>query len=194
MQTPVRVTFDNMPVIDGVEAACLREVEKLERYHGRITSCHVVVSVPHRRHRNGRQYQVRIDVALPRAHVVVNRCPPARQENEQILVALREAFDTARRQIEDKIRRLRHQVKVPSVAPHARVVRLDPGQGYGFLQTADGREVYFHRNSVVRGGFDDLTVGTEVRFVEEEGEQGPQAASVAPVGRHGHESGTAGAR
>ena len=55
-------------------------------------------------------------------------------------------------------------------------------EGYGFLKTPDGREVYFHRNSVLDGRFEDLTLGSEVRFVEEVGEKGPQASTVALVG------------
>jgi cold shock CspA family protein len=52
------------------------------------------------------------------------------------------------------------------------------GQGYGFIETADGREVYFHRNSVRDDAFEHLTVASEVRFVEEMGEKGPQAKRV----------------
>jgi cold shock CspA family protein len=53
---------------------------------------------------------------------------------------------------------------------------------YGFIVTPDGREVYFHRNSVVGGDFDRLEAGADVRFVEELGEQGPQASTVHPAG------------
>jgi cold shock CspA family protein len=55
---------------------------------------------------------------------------------------------------------------------------LIPDQEHGFITAADGREMYFHRNSVLGKGFDALQVGTEVHFAEEEGEQGPQASTV----------------
>jgi cold shock CspA family protein len=61
-----------------------------------------------------------------------------------------------------------------------------PEWGYGFLETPDGRELYFHEHSVLDGGFPELEVGSEVRFIEEPGEKGPQATTVTPVGRHGH--------
>ncbi|HEV3112469.1 MAG TPA: cold shock domain-containing protein [Candidatus Binataceae bacterium] len=54
----------------------------------------------------------------------------------------------------------------------------------GFLETPDGREIYFHRNKVLNDGFVKLRVGTHVRFVEEEGNQGPQA------GEHRHRGGS----
>jgi cold shock CspA family protein len=54
------------------------------------------------------------------------------------------------------------------------------------LETADRREIYFHRSSVLDGGFDRLKIGVEVRFAEELGEEGPQASTVQPVGESGH--------
>ncbi len=61
---------------------------------------------------------------------------------------------------------------------HGHVAKFVAGEGYGFIETADGREVYFHRNSVLDDAFEHLTVGSEVRFVEEMGEKGPQASTV----------------
>jgi len=55
---------------------------------------------------------------------------------------------------------------------------------YGRIASADGTEVYFHRNSVVDADFDSLSPGTEVRFVVESGEYGPQASTVKVVGKH----------
>jgi cold shock CspA family protein len=66
------------------------------------------------------------------------------------------------------------------------VSKLYPDEGYGFIGTTDGRDVYFHRDSVLHEGFDHLRIGTEVTFAEEVGEKGPQASSVRAVGRHHH--------
>jgi len=55
---------------------------------------------------------------------------------------------------------------------------------YGRIETPDNRVIYFHRNSVLNDGFDKLDIGSEVRFVEEMGERGPQASTVTPVGKH----------
>ena len=57
---------------------------------------------------------------------------------------------------------------------------------YGLIHTSDGREVYFHRNSVLNGGFDQLELGTPVRFAEEMGEEGPQASTVQLSGKPQH--------
>ena len=55
---------------------------------------------------------------------------------------------------------------------------------FGFLEAADGHEVYFHRNSVLDGAYNRLAVGTHVAFAEEMGEKGPQASTVKLLGKH----------
>ena len=99
MQIPVQVTFRHMPVSDGIEERCWKEATKLERYCDRITACRVVIEQPHRRHRQGNLCQIRIDLTVPGAEIVVNREPPEHQVNEDVDVALRAAFDTARRRL-----------------------------------------------------------------------------------------------
>jgi cold shock CspA family protein len=76
-------------------------------------------------------------------------------------------------------------MKVHEGSPHARVTKLFPEEGFGFLETPDGREIYFHENSVLDSGFSALEIGTEVQFVEELGDKSPQATTVTPVTPHG---------
>jgi cold shock CspA family protein len=102
-----------------------------------------------------------------------------RQENEELLVAIRAAFTAAQRRLQDYVHRQRGEVKTPETLPHAVVRQLFAADGYGVLSTPDGQESYFHRNSVLVSGFDQLVLGTEVRFTEEQGDKGPQASTVA---------------
>jgi cold shock CspA family protein len=90
------------------------------------------------------------------------------------------------RKLEDFVRRRRADTKVHDVPLHGRIARLYAYEGYGFIDTAEGIEVYFHRNAVVGGNFDELEVGTEVRFAmpPAEGDKGPQASTVQALGRH----------
>ncbi|MGH7966125.1 MAG: cold shock domain-containing protein [Candidatus Binatia bacterium] len=115
-------------------------------------------------------------MTVPGAELVVTR-----QANADLLVAVRDAFHAAQRQLRDYARRQRGDVKIPETPPQAIVSKLFAKEGYGFLTTPEGREVYFHRNSVLDSGFDQLEVGTVVRFAEERGEKGPQASTVAVV-------------
>jgi cold shock CspA family protein len=93
-------------------------------------------------------------------------------------VALRDAFRAARRKLEEYERERRGAVKTPARVPHGRVCELHPQEGFGRIETADGRLIYFHRNSVLGRPFEDLEVGTEVRFAEEPGDRGQQASTV----------------
>ena len=100
------------------------------------------------------------------------------------MIAIKDAFSSAQRQVEDAVRQMRGQVKPHEVEDHGHVPKFAAGDDYGFIETADGREVYFHRNSVLDNGFNYLTIGSEVHFVEEIGEKGPQASTVHEIGKH----------
>jgi ribosomal subunit interface protein len=181
MQSPLEITFQHMERSEETEEVIRQKATKLEQFFGKILACRVVVEAAHRRHRQGNQYHVRIDLSVPGGEIVVNRTPGARSEYQDLNVALRDAFNAARRQLEDHLKRRRGAVKNHEITPHARVSQLLPGEGYGFLSTPDGREIYFHRHSVLDDGFDRLEVGTEVTFVEAQGEKGPQASTVKPA-------------
>jgi cold shock CspA family protein len=185
MRLPLQIAFHNLPPSAEVEDKVRAEAERLDEFHDRIMSGRVVVDVPHRHHKEGNIYRVRIDLKVPGGEVVIKRDPAEHGEYRDLDLAIRDAFDEARRQLEDRARIERGQVKAHEPPPHARVARLFPEAGYGFLETPDGREVYFHEHSVLNGGFRALEVGTEVRFIEEPGEKGAQASAVHPVGRHG---------
>jgi cold shock CspA family protein len=186
MELPVQIAFHNLPPSEEIESKIRAEAGRLEGFFGRITSCRVVVDVPHRHHREGNFYRLRIDLKVPGREIVVNREPGQQSDHRDLEIVIRDAFDEARRQLEEYARILRRDVKSRDDAAHGRVIRLFPEEGYGFLGTPDRREIYFHKNSVLGGGFGRLDVGREVAFTEEEGEEGPQASSVRLVGRHGH--------
>jgi len=186
MQTPLQIAFHGLEGSEATRGLIEEKVAWLERYYDRIVGCQVVVEVPHRHHRHGNQYLVRIDLKVPAGEIVVNREPAQRAEYRDLQVAIRDAFDTARRQLEIQVRRLRKEVKTHELPPQARVSQLFPEEGYGFLQTPDGREVYFHRHALLNGDFDGLVLGTEVTFAEEAGDKGPQASTIRLVGRHNH--------
>jgi cold shock CspA family protein len=94
-----------------------------------------------------------------------------------------------RRELEDYVRELRGDVKTHDPLPHAKVSELFPMEDYGFIKTHEGHRLYFHRNSVLDGRFDELDIDSEVSFVEELGDKGPQASTVRLAGRHHHAAG-----
>jgi ribosomal subunit interface protein len=174
-----------MPPSEAVEARVRNRAAALERFHPRITGCHVVVEAHHRRHRQGRLYHVAIHLVLPEGELAVTRDPAGHHAHEDIYVAVRDAFDALERRLQDRARRLRGVVKYHEPTSYGSVAQLFPD--HGFIRSAsDGQEIYFHRNSVLDDKFDGLQTGTEVRFAlhEGEGEQGLQASTVTVVGKH----------
>lgn len=191
MQIPLQITFEGgLESSEALRARIEREAAKLEKFHDRITSCRVAVIGRSHRHRQGDLYAVRLQITGPGvADVVVDRNPPADHAHEDAFVAVRDAFAAARRRLQDRHRKLQGAVKVHEEPPTGRITRLLPVDGYGFLESADGREIYFHRNSLLNGDFERLSVGDQVRFHERVGEKGPVASTVHLVkpaaGRNG---------
>jgi cold shock CspA family protein/ribosome-associated translation inhibitor RaiA len=199
MILPLQISFRDMKPSEAVDARVREEVSKLETFYQGIISCRVVVELPHKHHKRGDLYHVRIDLTVPGAELVVKREPSpqaglrqvdsekqlksseAHAAHKDVYVVIRDAFKEARRQLQDFARRERGQTKVHLPQESGRVVQLFPEEGYGFLETADGNEVYFHKNSVLHNAFDRLSVGASVTFSEELGEKGAQASTVRPV-------------
>jgi ribosomal subunit interface protein len=184
MQLPLQISFRHMEASPALEARIRNRVEELERMFDRIVSCRVVVECRHPRQQQGNLFRVRVDLKVPGREIVVGRDPAAHHAHEDAHVAVRDAFDAARRLLEDHVRKARAEVKLHAVPDHGRVERLLPD--YGFILGADGSEIYFHRNSVTNGAFDKLAVGEEVRYVAQHSEsaKGAQASSVTPLGKH----------
>jgi cold shock CspA family protein len=180
---PLEITFRGMDRSVALEDSIRERAVGLARF-GSLLGCRVVVESPHRRHRQGQVYHVRVRLTLPGAERVVRRDPPEHHAHEDPYVAVRDAFDAARRQVEDFVREQRGATKSHAAQDRGEVVRLVPERDHGFIRSGDGREIYFHRNSVLHGGYDRLQVGSEVRYSEEQGEEGPQASTVVGRGLH----------
>ena len=106
MQIPLQITIRDIEHSDALETHIRSKVEKLEEFFKHITSCRVVVEVPHKHHQQGKQFNVRLDIGVPGNEIVVNR-----EHAEDVYVALRDAFGAAKRQLEDYARKLRGDVK-----------------------------------------------------------------------------------
>lgn len=201
MQSPLQITFRNLTPSATIEEWVRTEADKLDSFYNRVMGCRVAIEVPHRHHRKGSPYHIRIDLTVPGEEIVVKREPSlshrARQLGEteikkrlevktphkNLRAAINDAFRAAGRRLQDYARRQRGDVKSHPSLQVARVGKILQDQGYGFLTSDDGRGIYFHKNSVLNGAFSHLKVGTRVSFVEELGEKGPQASTVRTISR-----------
>jgi cold shock CspA family protein/ribosome-associated translation inhibitor RaiA len=185
----------------GVEEWIRAGADKLESFYSQIMGCHVTVEIPHHHRIKSALYHVRIDLRVPGGELVIKRESNPRNQARQagtnavtkhlekevphknLRVAIDDAFRAAGRRLQDYARRQSGFVKTHDLPSKARVIKLLPDEGYGFLATEDGREFYFNKQSVLNRGFARLQVGMGVTFVEEQGEKGPQASTVRIISK-----------
>jgi ribosomal subunit interface protein len=179
MKLPLQVVFRDLPKSDAIEAAIRKHADKLDEFSNHIMSCRVTVQQAARHKHQGKLYSVHVDVKLPNKEIASNRG----HEHEDVYVAMRDAFDAVKRQLEDHVRAERGQTKLHEPSVQGRVVRLFE-EGHGFIEDTDGNEYYFDRASVVYPSFEKLEVGAVVEFLGELAGQGRQAKHVSARLRH----------
>ncbi len=119
MQTELQITVRDMDHSPALDQRIREKVQKLERVYSPLMGCRVVAEAPHRHKHQGKHFSVRLDITVPGREIVVNN-----DHHEDIYVALRDAFDAAKRQLEDYAAKRRGDVK-----NHARVPRANGGAG-----------------------------------------------------------------
>ena len=125
MQTPVEIDFQGMNARLDIQAAIIKHVAELEQRSGRVTACRVVLKGPGGHHRKGGLYEVNPSGASGRPEVNVDRTAQADERHSDLTFAINDAFNRARRQLQDHVRELQGQVKHHEGSPIGTVVRLD---------------------------------------------------------------------
>lgn len=187
VEVPLELTFRNVDKSSAIEQLIRKRVDKLSQLRRNVTRCRVAVEQPHQHATSGSPYRVRIDLVVPPdKELVVDEKPGKNALNETLQTIIGRAFDAAERQLKKATDRQRNHVKDHSTEQNlALVVRKFSDQGYGFIQSLDGQELYFHEHSVLHGDFSRLELGTMVRYESEVGDEGPQATSVQIVSKPG---------
>lgn len=198
MDFPIQITYRNVEPTPAIDAWVEKQARKLATFHSGILRCHVVIEVAHRHLRRGNRFLVKVLLSVPGGQVSArNLAAPVDPEKllsegrkvkkheigapqKELRLAIADAFRSSGRRLQDTVRLRRGKVKRHPVE-QAQVIEIFPERGYGFLETLEGRRLYFHRNSVLHGAFADLATGSRVRFSEEKGEQGPQASTVSLI-------------
>lgn len=184
MQIPLQLTFRDMPTSEALESYIRKRVEKLDDMSDNLISCEVVVEIPHKHQQKGRLYLARVDVSLPGTLIAASSEDNLNPAHEDPYVAVRDVFDAVQRQMQEQIDRMKGRVKSREINPFGRILELHPEADFGRILSMEGRDIYFHRNSLLNADFDELETGMEVSFTEEQGDEGPQASSVKLVSKH----------
>ncbi len=189
MQVPPQISFHGIDNSAYNEGYIRERISRLEHIHDAIISCRVVVERPHQNRQTGNPYRCRVEVSLPRKRELVAKKEVKAERHVELRTVIGMTFDAMEKQLRSAAST--HERRAVVLAPehdehpHGMIVKLFAEGGYGFIKTLDGREFYMHRNSVLHDGFDSLKIGTEVRFVPELGEKGPQASTVQVVASPG---------
>ena len=186
MQIPIEIAFHNLPKSDWAENEIRDHVARLEGIYDRLTTCRVRVDQRASNAGNTIPPVVRIELSLPgRKDIVVAHEPDHLQRKFQapdLRNAINEAFRIAERQLTQYKDQLKDRTAAAGhEAAHemrGQVAEITPAQDYGFLLTASGGLLYFHRNSLLSGDFDRLKRGDDVYYVEDMGDTGPTAKKV----------------
>ena len=186
MAMPIEITCRGVPKTEAIDRWVRRLAEnKIEPVCDHVNRCEVAIERPNERVTSGSGYRVRINLTVAPSHqVTVSREQDQGSIRDNLYSVLQGAFSAARKSLK-KLSELQQGAtkRHPAHEPSAVVTQLFAE--HGFLGTTDGREIYFHRNSVLGHGADGLRVGAAVAFTEELGDHGPQASTVRVLDSRG---------
>ena len=186
MQIPVEISFHNIEGSAAAEGAIREHIDRLERMYGHMTTCRVRVDQRNQNQNGTIPPVVHIEISVPgRGEIVVAHEPDHLQRKFQtpdLHNAVNEAFRIAEQRLSKYKDKLTDQTAEQSHEAAqefvGQIAELHPEEDYGFLMTKEGGLLYFHRNSVLTGDFDDLGRGDDVTYVETMGDTGPTASKV----------------
>ncbi len=183
MEPHVEITFKEIDQSDAVEARIRERVKKLSEMSENIRSCKVWVRAPHRRGRKPTAYVIDLSVQMTGTSLHVDHRPGDDNAHTDIYVAIRDAFNAMERQLrkwKDQHKGRPTHLETPL---QGRIESLDWKSDCGQIATTDGRLIYFHRNSVVGDGYDNLNEGdaVELSVDTKDADEGPHASFVRPV-------------
>lgn len=187
MQEPLQIAFHNLESSPALEQRVRERFEKLERHYDDIISARIVIEAPHKQPHKS-TIGISISIGVPGRDVVVKREQRVLESNQHVIYVINEAFEAVGRQLEDHSQLRRRDVKTHEPEhQYGRVVRLYPEQNYGFVESPERQNIYFHRDVVRNGRLEDLEEGAEVFYTlaDGEGSMGPMASSIHIVsGKH----------
>ena len=190
MKITPEITYRHLEKNAAIHNLVEEKIAKLEQFCDYMNSCRVVIEKDSSNPDSGSPYRVSIDITIPhKREIAVVEKPDTGKQYIPLETVIRDAFEAARRQIVSISTEQQGKRKVhPEQEVSAVVEKIFFEEGYGFIREAGtGREIYFHRNSVVHDDFNRLVVGAGVRYKETMGEMGPQATTVQLIDKRSGE-------
>jgi len=186
LQVPLEIAFHNIESSEWAEQEIRARVADLERIYGRLISCRVRIDQRAKDLSGTIPPVVHIELGIPgRNDLVVSHEPEhllRKYRHPDLHKAINEAFRIAERQLLDlkeqrdgRTKASDHDAENQSLG---QIAEITPEQDFGFLLTKEGGLLYFHRNALLSGDFDQLERGQDVSYNEDMGDTGPIATKV----------------
>lgn len=180
MRNPVEISFHGVSRSAAIEDMIKKDAEKLERVCDDMVSCRVGIKLDQKSRATNNPFKITIEMRVPPGHnLVVTNSPENKGDSSDLKAVLKTTFKTAQRRLKQLVEKRQgdtkhhHEQEVVGI-----ITKIFADEGYGFLRTLEGDEMYFHRNSVVNEQFDRLEPGTGVNYTAVTGNKGLQASSV----------------
>ncbi len=181
MDIPLEIAFHNIGPSTEIEALIRKHVGRLEKLYPHIIGCRVSVEMLHKQHHRGNVPEVHIALRIPGHDFAISREPHKAKERyvtPNVNTSVKDAFRAAEKRLKDFKQQQYGDVKQKELPVQGHVAQLIAEKNYGFIATGNGEELYFHRNSVADGGFDNLHEGDTVQYSVVMGDKGPSAGRV----------------
>ncbi len=163
---------------DAAEQKIRKRADQLIKLDPSITACDVTIESPQHKQQHARIYKVTIRLMIPGEVLVANL-----DETADLYISIRDAFDNIRDQLISYRQQLRGDIKTHATVLQGKIVRLF--DDFGFIASNTGEEYYFNTNNLTHAKFNQLKVGTLVRFIAAMGDEGPQAHRINTE-KHNH--------
>ena len=195
MRIPLEISFHGMSRSESIEQIIHKDVAKLERVCDRLISCRVGVKQDQKSSKTANPFRIRIEMRVPPGHnLVVTNTSGLKEAADDLPTTVKNTFKSAQRKLKQLVEKQQGERKShPEQEISGIITKIFSQEGYGFLRSLEGDEIYFHRNSIVNDDFDQLQPGTGVSYTVEAGEKGLQASSVQVLERTKDNSERAGA-
>jgi cold shock CspA family protein len=180
MHIPLEISFHGLSRNESIEQIIRNDAAKLERVCDRLISCRVGIKLDQKSSNTGNPFRVRIEMRVPPGHnLVVTNTSGVKEAAGDLPTTVKNTFKSAHRRLKQLVEKQQGETKShPQQEISGIITKIFAEEGYGFLRSLDGDEIYFHRNSIVNDDFDRLKPGTGVSYTAEVGENGLQASSI----------------
>lgn len=185
MRVPLEISFHGISRSENLEELIRTDAAKLEKVCDDLISCRVGIKLDQKSRNTANPFKIRIEMRFPPGNnLVVTHKSGIKEAADDLPTAIKNAFKSAHRRLKQLVEKQQGERKShPQQEAGALVTKIFPDEGYGFIRSVDGEDIYFHRNSVLNDDFDRLEPGTGVHYTATLGDKGLQATTIQIVNK-----------